>query len=148
MLDPIIKAKVDERLNSAEFAIAQMQPVEIELTHRFTPGLCSREMRAPEAAWLATKIHKTEHQWVLSSGIVAVYTSGKELVEVVEAPAHGITVPGTRRLFLTLTPAVWTTFHPTTETDVAKLEALLIEPHDAPAQVNGPAYREIEGGAE
>jgi hypothetical protein len=45
----------------------------------------------------------------------------------------GITEPGTRRALKIYEDTVWTTFHPTEETDLVKLEAELIEPHDIPA---------------
>jgi hypothetical protein len=48
----------------------------------------------------------------------------------ITAPACVASPPGTKRVFYAHTDLVWTTFHPNpdNETDVAKLEALLIAP--------------------
>lgn len=99
--------------------------VELPLSHRFTPGLYIRELRVPAGVLVVTKIHHTEHPWILSKGRIAVWTEEKG-VEILEAPASGVTKPGTIRLAIALGDVVWTTFHATTETDVEKLEKELV----------------------
>lgn len=94
--------------------------------HRFTPGLYVREIFMPKGVYVIGKQHKTEHPYVVSKGRAAVWTEEQGVVEI-KAPFCGITKPGTRRILYILEDCVWTTFHPTTETDLEKIEAAIIE---------------------
>lgn len=109
------------------------------LTHRFTPGLYVREIFIPAGTLLTSKIHKTEHPFVISQGVISVWSEDRG-VEHLYAPHTGITKPGTRRVLYAHTDTVWTTFHPSEETDVGTLEAQLIEPRNP----RNPLQIEIE----
>ena len=104
---------------------------EFPVVNRFTPGLYSRELRLPRGAMVITMVHKTEHQFIVSAGKVWVWSPGEKKI-LIEAPYHGVTKPGTVRLAQVEEDLVWTTFHPTNETDVKKLEEqLVMEPRTA-----------------
>jgi hypothetical protein len=98
------------------------------LKHRFTPGLYIRELRTPKGVISVSKVHKTEHPFVLLSGKIAVM-DGAGGREVIEAPHLGITTPGTRRVIEYLEDSVLLTFHATEHTDLSKIEEEVIEPH-------------------
>ena len=98
------------------------------LTHRFTPGMYIREIFMPAGAILTSKIHKTEHPFVVSKGRVKVLVENGEW-QMIEAPFTGITKAGTRRLLVVLEDTVWTTFHVTDMTDVEEIERTILEPH-------------------
>ncbi len=136
---PEIAAKKNPSLNAIEAMIAAAPQIDFPLVHRFTPGLYAREIFMPAGAILTSKIHKTEHPYVISKGRVSVWIEGIGW-ERLRAPHTGITKPGTRRLLYIHEDTIWTTFHPTTETDLEVIERLLIEPHDIgglmPADVN------------
>jgi hypothetical protein len=100
-------------------------PVECEITHHFTPGLYCREMHIPEGTILTSKIHLTEHPFVLSKGTLRVWDEFGGVKDL-SAPFFGVTKAGTRRIGLTVSDVVWTTFHVTDETDVAKIEETII----------------------
>jgi len=126
---------VDERLDVLEKAMlaSDAPPVELPVTHRFTPGLYAREIFMPAGTLLTSRIHKTEHPYVVISGKAAVYIEGSG-VEHVEAPHVGVTKPGTRRLLYILEDCRWITFHPLVgdegeqgEDDLDKIEARIIE---------------------
>ena len=102
----------------------------IPLRHFFTPGLYIREVFIPKGTKVITKIHKTEHPFVISMGRVSVWTPATGVLHY-EAPFTGITRPGTRRLIYAHEDVVWTTFHPTNKTDPAEIEKDNIEPHTA-----------------
>ncbi len=87
----------------------------------------------PKGMTLTSKIHKTEHQYVVLSGKVSVYIPGAG-VQIIEAPYVGITKAGTRRVLYIHEDTRWITFHPTEETDMDKVEEALIEPHNFPKQ--------------
>ena len=133
------KTKYNEVVDQIEAEIVAKEPVVCPLKHYFTPGLYSREIFIPAGTILTSKIHKTEHPYVVSLGKVAVIKED-DGVEIIEAPHFGITMPGTRRVLHTITDVIWTTFHPTAimpksglEEDVLKavdaIEAVIIEPY-------------------
>lgn len=98
----------------------------IEVFHQFTPGLYSRTIIIPAGVCLVGATHKTEHQFVVSHGkCISVIHNDREEIE---APHFGVTYPGTKRVIYAETDTVWTTFHPTDETDLEIIEALLLEP--------------------
>ena len=103
------------------------------LTHTFTPGLYSRQIFMPAGSMLTSKIHKTEHQFIVSSGRVTVYSESGS-VETLSAPHIGITKPGTRRFLLVHEDTTWTTFHanPKGISDWAEMEAELVERRENP----------------
>lgn len=129
VLTPAQKAKAEPLTNYLESLIAGGEQVQFPTTHRFTPGLYSREIFMKAGCLLTSKIHKTEHQFVVSKGKLKVWSAEKGL-ETIEAPYIGITVPGTRRVLLIEEDTIWTTFHPTVETDPLVIEEQIIEPHD------------------
>lgn len=108
---------------------------EMPVKHTFTPGIYSREITMPAGSILTSKIHKTEHQFVVSRGRCSVF-DGAGFVTI-EAPYHGVTKPGTRRLLVVHKDTVWTTFHATTATDLSELEDELIEARKNPLLADG-----------
>jgi len=101
------------------------------LIHRFTPHLYSREIFMPAGSVLTSRVHRTEHQFVVSQGALWVY-SDNDGPQRIEAPYAGITKPGTRRLLVIEEDTVWTTFHATELTDVEQIERTILEPCDNP----------------
>lgn len=84
--------------------------IEGPLVHRFTEGMYIREIFMPAGSVWTSKIHKTEHPYVVSYGKVAVSIDAKEWHHIT-APYTGITKPGTRRVLYILEDCIWTTFH-------------------------------------
>lgn len=85
---------------------------EMPLVHTFTPGLYSRQITMPEGTLVCSKIHLTEHQFILSKGTVSFWTKdGGEVI--ISAPYQGVTKPGTARALYIHEEAIWTTFHST-----------------------------------
>lgn len=112
--------------------ISQSNVVESEVTHRFTPGLYTRQILMRAGTRSLSKIHKTRHQFIVSQGCSLVSENGGPAIMLV-APYHGVTEPGTWRELFTLMDCVWTTMHPTDKTTVAEVEAEIIQamPEDA-----------------
>lgn len=134
-LEMSMRAASNVNINAIEQAMAKFERLECPVKHRFTPGLYIREIFMPKGALVSSKIHLTEHPFVVSKGIVQVAMDGGA-TQRIEAPYTGITKPGTRRVLLIEEDTIWTTFHPTKETDLAKIEAEIIYPHDIPPQLN------------
>lgn len=95
--------------------------LDLPLQHRFTPGLYSRTLFVPAGAHIVTKVHRVEHQFVVSAGRVLVWSPG-ERAQMITAPFVGVTKPGTIRLAIVVEDMVWTTFHPTDKTTVEEVE--------------------------
>ena len=101
--------------------------LDVPTTHRFTPGLYIREVAMKAGVIYTTRTHKLEHPFVMSSGSVSVY-HGDGSVRHLKAPLTGVTPAGARRVIVVHEDAIWTTFHVTSETNIEKLEELLVEP--------------------
>jgi hypothetical protein len=108
-------------------ALPKKQQAAPPIWHKFTPGLYGRTGVALAGTLMVTKKHTTHHQWIITEGKVRIWSETEGYREY-WAPLHGETLPGTRRLMHVLETVVWTTFHPTTETDVAVIESQIIEP--------------------
>lgn len=106
-------------------------PVELPVIHRFTPGLYAREIFMPAGTLLTSRVHNTEHPYVVISGVARVYIPGVGLQRL-EAGHVGITKAGTRRLLFIEEDCRWITFHPLVEGEsgeehLAAIEARIIE---------------------
>ena len=113
-----------EQFDSVEARLlAQFPAVDLPLIHRFTPGLYVREIFMPAGTVCTSKIHKTEHPYVVLTGKALVLIPGQG-VELIEAGKVGITQPGTRRLLAILEDCRWLTFHPIEESEQGDLEAI------------------------
>jgi hypothetical protein len=101
----------DNIIDELEATIIQnLDVIDAPLVHKFTDGMYIREIFMPAGSLWTSKIHKTEHPYVVSHGKVAVSIDNQEWYEIT-APYTGITQPGTRRILYILEDCIWTTFH-------------------------------------
>lgn len=137
---PVLSRSFDEM----EASLAELPQTQLPLNHLHTPGLYIREAFLPKGTRCTSKIHMTEHPFVISMGRVLVW-SGIEGEEPQEfgAPYTGITKPGTRRVIQALEDTIWSTFHVTDETDVEKIEREIIFKHDDHLPFAVSAYGEV-----
>jgi hypothetical protein len=100
------------------------------IVNRFTNGLYTREIFMAAGTKICSKIHKTQHQFIISKGKVSVWCKDTGWTTYT-APYHGITEPGARRFLYIHEDTVWTTFHPNPDNleDEDKLLEFLILPH-------------------
>jgi hypothetical protein len=120
-----------DRVDAIHLMLAKCPPVEMPLSHCFTPGIYSRTIVMPQGSMVISKIHKTEHQYVVLSGEVSVWTEAEGVVHI-KAPFVGVTKPGTRRILFVHQTCTWITFHPHASRDVDEIERDIIEPHELP----------------
>lgn len=105
-------SKADRNLDALEaLMIASEDVIDLPVKHSFTPGLYSREIFMPAGTMLTSKVHKTEHPYVILEGIVSVYIDGVG-VEILASGHSGITKAGTRRALVIEEDCRWVTFHP------------------------------------
>ena len=103
-----------------EAAIRQQPQIDCHVDHVFAPGLYARQIQMPAGALVVGKIHKHAHVNTISKGrcIVATEFGYEEFT----APHTFVSKPGTKRAVYVLEDTVWTTYHPTEETDLGKIE--------------------------
>ena len=103
----------------------EMPQAAVETVHRFCDGCYAREISIPAGVMIVGAKHKTEHFHVISKGVLVISNMGKE--EVFKAPYTGVTKPGSKRAIVAIEDSVFTTFHPTKEKDIEKIEREIIE---------------------
>lgn len=108
------------QINEVENVFARAPQVAMPLHHVFTPHLYSRSIVIPADTIATTRIHLHEHPFVISAGIVWVWSDDNRW-EKLQASHIGVTKAGTRRILYAETDVVWHTFHVTDETDLQKL---------------------------
>jgi hypothetical protein len=125
-----------QRIDSIQAAVERMPQVELPLTHRFTPGNGSatgiyiRTIFMPKGALVVSKIHRTQHPFVVTKGCCLIWDSMAGGAAIIKAGHIGITMPGTRRILYIYENTEWTTFHATDKTTPEAVEADIIEPRD------------------
>ncbi len=129
-IDAIEEKMLNEMVESGEFEV-----VDFPVKHTFTNGLYAREITMKQGARITSKIHLTEHQFIISQGCAIVFDNGEEML--LEAPYHGVTKKGTRRVLMipedAEVPCVWTTFHPNPNNEnLEQIAGRIIEKHDNP----------------
>ena len=113
----------------AEAEMVKMEPVQMPLTHGFSPGLYKRKIFMPKGTLVSTRIHKTRHPFFILQGKVQIIEPDKTYE--VEAPFDDYTEPDTQRLIYVLEDCVWVTCHATDLTDPDEI-AEEITYHDNP----------------
>lgn len=107
--------------------LAKYPQIDPPLKHHFAEGSYAREMLIPAGSVIIGKIHRHSHVNVISKGRIYVATEFDS--EILEAPLTFVSKPGTKRAVYALTDVVWTTIHVTDETDLAKIEEVVIAPN-------------------
>lgn len=125
----VTSRRAHEAIDTLERRMAQHPAVRLHWKHVFTPGLYGRTIFMPANSLVTSRIHRTEHQFVLAKGSCSVWVDGTGWVRM-EAPWLGITKPGTRRVLLIHEDCVWTTFHATKITDPVEWEQVNIDPRE------------------
>lgn len=100
-------------------------PIECPLRHVFAPGVYYRQITMPAGANIIGHKHRTRHLNIVLKGKALVQMNDREAL--IEGPAAFISGAGVRKRLQIIEDMVWVTIHPTEETDLEKLEEMLIE---------------------
>lgn len=107
--------------------LAKLPQTPAPLVHRFAPGVYLREIFMPADTVVIGRIHKTEHFNILVSGsCLIIHDDGSR--EELRAPMTFVSQAGVQKVLYIIEDMVWQTVHPTDETDLEKLSAMLVEP--------------------
>lgn len=121
---PITREAI-ERLED-ELRKAETVDVDSRTGHLFGPGFYVRTLTLKAGETLTGKVHSTEHIFMLTQGSILVATEDGAMQ--LDAPYQAVCRPGLKRAGHALTDCVCVNVHITNETDMARLEATLIEP--------------------
>lgn len=124
IMDRIPGAPTLEQIEAVEARLLPLAQVDMPVTHRFAPGVYIRELLMPAGTFVIGHEHKTEHFNVVLSGRADVLLDG--VVTEIKAPMIFPSAAGVRKMLYIHEDMRWATVHPTTETNVEQLEALLI----------------------
>lgn len=111
-------------IERVEENLLHLPQIGMPLTHRFAPGVYLREIFMPAGTFVIGHEHKTEHFNIVLTGRARVLVDG--VVREVGAGEVFVSKPGVRKVLYILENMRWQTVHPTDETDISKLEELLI----------------------
>lgn len=136
MTKTLLTSDAARPIDLLEVEIMRLPKAAIEIRHHFAPGVYMREMRAPAGSVITGCRHRTTHLNIVAAGRLTVINEQDGSRRTVSAPYVYSSEPGTRRAAIVHEDLVWITVHPTTETDLAKLEAMLVEPHANPLLEN------------
>ena len=93
--------------------------------HHFSDGLYAKEMHIPKDFAALSHAHKYSHLSILSKGKVIVKTD--DFVKEFTAPACIEIKAGINHMIEALEDAAWFCIHATDETDVSKVDEVLIQ---------------------
>ncbi len=107
--------------------LAGMPQLDAPVTHRFAPGVYLREIFMEADSIVIGRVHKTRHFNVLLTGAcLIVHADGSR--EELRAPFTFVSEAGVQKVLYILEDMRWQTIHPSEETDLQKLDDLLVEP--------------------
>lgn len=94
--------------------------------HHFADGIYLRELFMAAGTVVVGKIHRTKHLTIVSSGTVQITTDRG--VEEITGPAVFVSNAGAKKAIFAITDSTLMNPHPTTETDLVKIETEFIAP--------------------
>ena len=116
-----------EKIEALMFQYEDNQ-VHCPLKHTFSEGVYVREITMPANTYILGHEHTTTHLNIISKGscVLADMETG-EMIDIV-APYTFESKAGVQKLLYIVEECVWSTVHVTNETDITKLEEILIKP--------------------
>ena len=113
--------------------------------HIFAPGVYAREITINQGDFIVGKLHKTSHINIISAGDISVKTEFG--THRYKAPYTFVSKVGTKRVVFAHEKTIWTTIHPTEETDLEKIEEHVIaKNYDEIPGLDGPCKPKEIGG--
>lgn len=102
--------------------------IDVPVQHHFAPGVYMRQMDAAAGTLVVSKMHRTEHMNILLKGSLTVAT--EDGIQLMTAPCVLKSMPGTKRIGYFHEDSSWITVHPTSDTDLEKIEQQVMVPDD------------------
>lgn len=121
-------------------AMDRIGGLDLEPVHYFADGLYGRELTMPPGSLVVSHIHRTPHLCTCSMGRITVFQTEGAGTRTIEAPFTFVSLPG-QRVGFAHEETVWTTYHPTDERDLERIETMLYDKREFPPYVEGDAER-------
>jgi hypothetical protein len=116
-----------EKLGTLMGRMSQAEQTDCPLKHHFSPGLYLREIFMPAGTVVVGRVHKTEHFNILVKGACVIVHDDFRREEL-RAPMVFVSKAGVQKVLYILEDMIWMTTHVTDETDLEKIEPLLVDP--------------------
>jgi hypothetical protein len=128
------------KIEEIEGQLLQLPQVDVPLNHMFAPGVYAREVVMPTDSFVIGHEHKTEHFNIILTGRATVMMEG--VIHDIKAPAIIKSNRNVRKILYIHEEMHWVTIHPTDETNIEKLEEMLVVKSDT--YLNHQTQKEIE----
>lgn len=117
-----------EQISALQAAMAAMPQAQVSTSHHFADGMYCRVVERAAGVLIVGKVHRREHLYICARGAVEVRS--EHGTRTLRAGDVLVSQPGTKRAVLALEDSVCMTVHRTDCTDLAQIEAELIEPDE------------------
>jgi len=115
---------VNDKIEAVEAELLTYPQVDVPLEHNFAPGVYLRTVKMPAGSIVIGHEHKTKHFNIVLTGKAKVVMDNTYYF--ITAPAVFVSEPGVRKVLHVIEEMIWSTVHPTDETEIEKLEEQLI----------------------
>jgi mannose-6-phosphate isomerase-like protein (cupin superfamily) len=112
--------------HNLEDIMRTMPQLNVETFHYFADGMYARVVPRPAGAVIVGKVHKREHFYICTKGMVHVYMDNS--VKTLSAGDVVVSKPGTKRVVVAVVDSICMTVHRTKKHNLDKIEKQLIEP--------------------
>jgi hypothetical protein len=113
-----------------ERVLSRLPQIEEQVTHHFGGGVYTRELFIPAGSLIIGKRHRHETVNMVLKGHISVFVAPGLPVHHLYAPAIFTSPPFSKKMGYAHEDTVFVNIHPTTETDLEKIEAEFIIPED------------------
>jgi hypothetical protein len=137
---------VKKTLTDLETEMLKYPQAATELTHNFAEGVYVRELFIPKDTWIMGKRHRYETCNILLKGKLSLYMGKGVPAKVIEAPLIFNSKPGTKKFAYANEDTIFLNVHPTSETDVEKIEQEFIISEDEFNELDYSEIKQIERG--
>lgn len=114
-------------MSQIEEFILNAEQVEIPVRHEFCDGMYYREITVPENTFIVGHKHTHSCFNILSKGSMLLKETIDDDGRLITAPCSFVTGPGVQKMAQTINECVFVNVFRTDETDIDKLEEILVE---------------------
>lgn len=130
MMDELVIFKRQLDLKELENQLIKLDQVEIPTEHQFMGGIYLRSISVPAGTLIIGKRHRHETCNMLLSGVMSIYIGEDQPNKMLKGPCIFRSDPGSKKMGYAHTDCVFMNLHPTSETDLDKIESEFIIPEE------------------
>ena len=119
---------------------------EAPVFHNFSHGVYVRELHIPGDSWIMGKRHRYETCNILLKGKLSLYMGPGIPAKTIEAPLIFNSKPGTKKFAYAHKDTIFLNIHPTTETDIDKIEEEFIISEEEYEKLDYEEIKKLERG--